>query len=66
MIHDLRYEVSRRIEKLQMKIAWALPKWLVMWATVRLFAHGTTGKWGNTEPSSLSIFDAMERWENDN
>lgn len=63
--YDLfRYEVRKLIEKNQIKIAWALPKWLVMWATLRLIAHGTTGQYGMTTPSELDVMEALKRWDN--
>ena len=49
-------------EKLQMKIAWALPKWLVMWSSVRMIAHATQGEYGSTIVPELSAMDALDRW----
>jgi len=49
-------------EKLQMKIAWALPKWLVMWTSVRMISHATTGEYGSTIVPELSAMDALKRW----
>ena len=60
---DIRHEYYRIKEKLQMRIAWGLPKWLVMWATIRLLAHATTGEYGNTETPALLVIDALKRWE---
>lgn len=54
------------IEKAQMAIAWALPRKIVMWATVRCFAHATTGKWGHTCVSDLDYSEVMKRWEEPN
>lgn len=49
-------------EKIWMKIAWAVPSTLVMWATVRLIAHATQGKYGSTVVPELSAVDALKRW----
>jgi hypothetical protein len=49
-------------EKLQMWIAWRLPRWLVMWATVRLIAHATQGQYGTTVVPELGAMEALERW----
>lgn len=45
-----------------MKIAWLLPKQIVMWAYVRVGAHATTGEYGSTNPTELGMMEALERW----
>ena len=55
--------VNRYVEKVTMWIAWRLPRYLVMWAAVRLMAHATQGKWGKESPSDISIMDALKRWD---
>lgn len=62
----LKYWWHVKKEKLQMWVAWKLPKWLVMWASVRLMAHATTGKYGTTIVPELSAIDALKRWEGTN
>ena len=59
----LKYWWNVKKEKLQMWVAWSLPKWLVMWAAVRLIAHATTGKYGTTVVPELSAMDALKRWD---
>lgn len=49
-------------EQFWMKIAWLLPRPLVMWCAVRLMAHATQGQWGNESPSSLLAMTALQRW----
>lgn len=49
-------------DKLCMKVAWLLPRRLVMWAAIRLIAHATTGQYETTEVPSLSAMDALQRW----
>lgn len=58
------YKIYREqwAEKLAMKIAWLLPKRVVMWAYVRVGAHATTGEYGNTVVPELSMMDALKRW----
>lgn len=51
------------MEKLWIKIAWKLPKNLIMWAALRLMAHATQGQWGNDHPDDVSIMDALGRWD---
>ena len=60
---EMRYELRKIKEKIQMKIAWALPEWLVMWASVRMIAHATQGQYGNTIVPELSAMDALKRWD---
>ena len=50
-------------EKIIMCIVWHLPKWLIYWATIRLMAHATTGKYGNTIVPELEAMEALKRWE---
>lgn len=59
---ELKYELSRKIEKLQIWCAWRLPRWLVKWAIIRLMAHATTGKYGSTIVPELTIAEALKRW----
>lgn len=49
-------------EKVWMWIAWKLPKTLVMFASVRMIAHATQGKYGTTIVPELSAMDALKRW----
>lgn len=53
----------RFVEKLQMKVAWLMPRWLVYWCSIRLIAHATTGKFGDTIVPELPAMDALKRWE---
>lgn len=50
-------------EKFWMWIAWRLPKELVKWASVRLLAHATQGKWSDQVVPELLATDALKRWE---
>jgi hypothetical protein len=58
-----RWAFRAWLERQAMRVASHLPRWLVYWATIRLWAHGTTGRWGNTDPGQLSLFEAMDRWQ---
>lgn len=57
------WEVSMKKDKFWMFIAWNLPRKLVLWAAVRLIAHATTGKYGNTEVPLLTAMEALKRWD---
>lgn len=50
-------------ERFFMWLAWRLPRKLAYFATIRVFAHGTTGPYGHTEAPALTIADALQRWE---
>jgi hypothetical protein len=50
----------RRLDKILMSIAWSLPKSLVKWCCIRVFAIATTGKYSNKTPDQVTIFDALE------
>lgn len=60
---DRRYLLSREREKILMKIVWHLPRKLVMWCYIRVAAHATTGKYGNTVVPELGMMDALKRWD---
>ena len=49
-------------EKIQMKVAWMLPKWLVTWASIRMIAYATQGEYGDTIVPELTAMDAVKRW----
>lgn len=55
--------MTMKLEKLQMKIAWMMPRWLVMWCAVRLMAHATQGKWSKQIVPELKAMDALKRWD---
>lgn len=63
---SVKWWFLRKLEEMQIAIAWALPRKIVMWATIRVFAHATTGKHGNTDVTSLTYPDLMKRWEEPN
>jgi hypothetical protein len=60
--HNVRYEAGRQGDRLLMKIAWTLPRRLVMWCYVRVGAHATTGEYSKTVVPELSMLDALGRW----
>ena len=51
------------MEKLQMWIAWKMPRWLVKWCAVRLMAHGSAAdETCHIEVPDLTCVDALRRW----
>ena len=59
---DRRYLIGKRREDALMWVAWHLPRRLVMWSYYRVGAHATTGRYDNTDVTSLTMMDAIERW----
>lgn len=62
----LRWKLARMPERICMWLAWRLPRQLVMWCAIRLMAHATQGKYGSQEVGTVSIMDALQRWEEPN
>jgi len=60
----LTHEWRKAREKLVTTLVWSLPRWLIYWATIRLAAHATTGVYRRTDPNTLSVMEALKRWEN--
>lgn len=50
-------------EKLWIKLAWLMPKRLVLWASIRLIANATTGEYSSQIVPDLTCMDALDRWE---
>jgi hypothetical protein len=50
------------LEKIWIWIAWKLPKDLVKWVISRAFANATTGIYSNTECTSITAVEVMQRW----
>jgi len=57
----MRFEVFK--EKVMMKVAWSMPKWLAYYCTVRVGANATTGKHSTQVVPKLYFMDALKRWE---
>jgi hypothetical protein len=60
---DYRYRLRRLQEWLALKIAYLLPRTLVMWCAVRVMTHASTGRWSNQVVPELTCMDALKRWE---
>ena len=56
--------ICRLKEKLQFKVAWLMPKWLVYFCSIRMIAHATQGQYGNTivpDLTSMTIDEAIQK-----
>jgi hypothetical protein len=51
------------LEEAYMWLAWHLPKRLVYWCAIRLMAHATVGQYGSDHPDSVSVIQALNRWD---
>jgi hypothetical protein len=51
------------MDKFWMKLAFFLPKKLAYWATIRLIANATQGKWSHVEAPAVLAMDVLKRWE---
>ena len=50
-------------ENLLLWIVWKLPRSIVYWCAIRVGAFATTGKYSDTEVPTLSMMDALKRFE---
>lgn len=48
-------------DRLARYLAWLLPRRLVYWSSVRLFAQATGGPWSRQQ--AVTVVDALARWE---
>lgn len=53
---------ERTANRVAMKVAWLLPRRVVMWAYIRVGSHATTGEYSNTVVPELSMMEALKRW----
>ena len=40
-----------------------LPKWIIYFATIRLIAYATSGRYSDTGVPKLGAIEAVKRWE---
>jgi hypothetical protein len=66
MLFDLwvlrSYYIRKLSDKFWLWLVWKLPKPLVMWSTVRVVAHATSGEYGDTSVPDITAMDALKRW----
>jgi hypothetical protein len=66
MLFDLwvlrSYYIRKLSDKFWLWLVWKLPKPLVMWSTVRVVAHATSGEYGDTSAPDITAMDALKRW----
>lgn len=50
-------------EKFCQWLAWKLPKKVVYWCAIRLFAHATTNEYSSQNVPELLAIEALKRWD---
>ena len=55
--------IRRPLQKLPYKIAWAMPRWLAYYCTIRVIANATGSKYPTQVVPELTAMDALKRWE---
>lgn len=60
---EFKLMIKEVTEMIQIKIAWALPHKIVMWASIRLISHATQGVYGGECPDDVSVMQALSRWD---
>jgi hypothetical protein len=58
-----RWWFATRPDAVARRVAWLLPRKVAYWATLRVGAHATTGRYGHQVVPELTFFEAIERWE---
>lgn len=59
---NARHELAKLLERAVIKAAWALPRRVAYWATIRVGANATTGRYGNQIVPELTFTEALQRW----
>lgn len=63
---DRRYYARKHYEAVIRWIVWRLPREVIKWAFVRVGAHATTGRFGDTIVPEITMMEALGRWDSDN
>jgi hypothetical protein len=61
--YDLHTFPSKIREKVEWGIAFILPKQIAYYATIRTWAHATTGEYGSTNAPSITVAEVLDRWD---
>ena len=59
---NTRYRWNRLLEKLQIWVAWRMPRWLVKWCAVRVMTNATQGTHSSQTVPDLTCMDALRSW----
>jgi hypothetical protein len=58
----VKYEIGKRADAFLRTIVWHMPERFIMWSYIRVAAHATTGKYGNTVVPEITMMEALNRW----
>jgi len=58
----MKYYLNKLADRILLEIEWLMPKTLVTWCFIRVFANATNGRYGKTECVELTAVEALERW----
>ena len=47
-------------------LAYRLPRGVVYYAAIRMWAHASTGQWSNVEAPGVTLQEALTRWDKEN
>ena len=61
---EFGYEAGKRLGNAGRWIVWKLPRRLVYWCAIRVFANATTGKHANQIVPELTALEALQQWDN--
>ncbi len=61
-IWTIKYWIRRTSHKVFLWFVWKLPRTVIYWAFIRVWAHGTSGEYGATSPDDLTWHEALKRW----
>lgn len=59
----IKYEISRKREKMLIWLAWRLPRSIAYWAAIRVGCNATQGDYSNQVVPELYFMDALKRWD---
>jgi hypothetical protein len=59
----MKYRISRLQNDFWEWLSYLLPRKLVYYATIRLWAYATTGKYSTVEAPSATVIDCIKRWK---
>lgn len=59
----LNWRLIRARERFWSKLAWAVPRQLAYWCTIRVGVNATQGEHSNQVVPDLAFMDALKRWE---
>lgn len=63
MRFDIRHRIYMFKSKLPYQVAGMLPKWLVYYAVIRMWAKATVRDYPDRSPGEVNLWDALKAWQ---